>query len=133
MLYPMFMMVMLTFLIMLVTVRVRTGSVRRGEVPISYYALMEGDAVPEIVTKTTRQFNNLFQVPVLFYVGGVLYIAMEQSGQFAVNCAWAFVAARIVHSIIHLGYNNVLHRLLAFGFANLCVLAMWVAIVADAN
>lgn len=130
MLYPMFMMVMLTYVVMLVTVRTRTAAVRRGEVPIKYFTLMQGNDVPEMVAKTSRQFNNLFEVPVLFYAAGILYIALDQTSQFPINCAWAFVAARIVHTCIHLGYNNVLHRLVAFGFGNLCVLAMWISIVA---
>jgi hypothetical protein len=53
-----------------------------------------------------------------------------QTGTFPIVCAWAFVVTRIVHTCIHLSYNNVLHRLLVFGFRNLCVLAMWISIVA---
>ncbi|HJN95687.1 MAG TPA: hypothetical protein QGF41_08295 [Gammaproteobacteria bacterium] len=40
---------------------------------------------------------------------------------------------RIVHTCIHLGYNNVLPRLLVFGSGNLYVLAMWVSIVSAAQ
>ncbi len=42
MLYPMFMLVMLTYVVLLVTVRVRTGAVRDGSVPITYFSLMQG-------------------------------------------------------------------------------------------
>jgi hypothetical protein len=133
MLYPMFMLVMLTYVIMLVTVRTRIGSVRRGEVPLGYFKLMAGQDIPEMVTKTSRHFSNLFEVPVLFYVAGVLYIALGLTDPFPISCAWAFVAARIVHTVIHLGYNNVLHRLVVFGFSNLCVLAMWISIVSAAD
>ena len=133
MLYPMFMLVMLTYVIMLITVRVRLGSVRSGTVPVNYYALMSGHEVPEMVAKTSRQFSNLFEVPVLFYTAGLLYLVLGLTDSFPVNCAWAYVAARTVHSCIHLGYNNVLHRLIVFGVSNLCVLAMWISIVAAAD
>ena len=133
MLYPMFMLVMLTYVVLLVTVRVRTGAVRDGSVPITYFSLMQGEDIPEMVAKTSRQFSNLFEVPVLFYVAGLIYIALDMTTSFPVTAAWAFVAARIVHTCIHLGYNNVLHRLIVFGFGNLCVLAMWISIVAAAG
>lgn len=105
------------------------GSVKSGAVPESYYNLMEGHAVPELVAKTTRNFNNLFEVPTLFYAGGAVYLALDQTGQAAVISAWVFVAARVLHSIIHLSYNNPMHRMVVFAIGNLSVLVMWLSIV----
>ncbi len=133
MLYPMFIMVILTFMILLFTLRVRIASVRKGDVSMSYYSLFRGEEVPEMVAKTSRHFSNLFEVPVLFYSAGVLYVALDMTIQFPVTCAWVFVTARVVHTCIHLGYNNVMHRLVMFGIANLSVLAMWIAIVSEAT
>jgi len=129
MLYAMFMLVILTVVIMVLTARVRIGSVKSGAVPESYYNLMEGHAVPELVAKTTRNFNNLFEVPTLFYAGGAVYLALDQTGQAAVISAWVFVAARVLHSIIHLSYNNPMHRMVVFAIGNLSVLVMWLSIV----
>jgi hypothetical protein len=133
MLYPMFVLVMLTYVIMLITVRARMGSVRSGKVPASYYALMSGHEVPEFIHKTSRHFSNLFEVPLLFYTAGVLYIALGLSDPLPISLAWGFVVARVIHTCIHLGYNNVLHRLIVFGTGNLFVLAMWIAIVSAAD
>ena len=133
MLYPMFMMVMLTFIILLITFRVRSASVTRGEVPIKYFSVFQGEDVPEIVHKTSRHFSNLFEVPMLFYVAGLLYLALDQTGSFAVNCAWAFVVSRVVHTCIHLGYNNVVHRLIVYAIGVACVLAMWINILINAE
>lgn len=129
MLDAMFMLVILTTVIMVLTARVRIGSVQRGEVPQSYYSLMDGHDVPDFVAKTTRNFNNLFEVPTLFYAGGAVYLALDQTGQLPVISAWIFVGARVIHSIIHLSYNNVMHRLIVFAIGNLSVLVMWLAIV----
>ena len=133
MLYPMFVMAMLTFIILLITFRVRSGSVSRGEVPIKYFSVFQGDDVPEIVHKTSRHFSNLFEVPMLFYVAGLLYLALDQTQSFAVNCAWAFVVSRCVHTCIHLGYNNVVHRLIVYAIGVACVLAMWIYILVNAE
>ena len=129
MLYAMFVLVILTMVIMVLTARVRIESVQSGTVPQSYYSLMEGHDIPDFVAKTTRNFNNLFEVPTLFYAGGAVYLALDQAGQLPITSAWIFVAARVIHSIIHLSYNNVLHRLVIFAIGNLSVLVMWLGIV----
>ena len=129
MLYAMFALVILTMVIMVLTARVRIESVQSGTVPQSYYSLMEGHDIPDFVAKTTRNFNNLFEVPTLFYAGGAVYLALDQAGQLPIISAWIFVAARVMHSIIHLSYNNVLHRLVIFAIGNLSVLVMWLGIV----
>lgn len=129
MIYPLFALVMLTYLVMLVTVRSRLRSVRSGQVSLQYYSLMQGAEVPDFITKTSNHFRNLFEVPVLFYVAGVLYIALDLEEPLAVQAAWAFVIARLLHTLVHLSYNNVLHRLIVFGFANISVLVMWISIV----
>lgn len=133
MLYPLFFMVLLTFVILLFTLRVRVASVREGDVSLSYYSMFQGEEVPEIVQKTNRHFANLFEVPVLFYGAGILYIAMEMTNPAPVALAWVFVAARVIHTCIHLGYNNVMHRLVVFGIGNVSVLGMWILIVSTAT
>ena len=136
-LYPTLLLVVLTCIILLVTVRVRTAAMRRGEVPISYFKMMQGDDVPEMVTRTSRHFSNLFRMPVLYpyrrpavYRLGSCCISPGKGGQFPVSRVWTFVAARIVRTLIPPGYNKVLHRLIVFGFGNLCLPAMGTAIVA---
>jgi hypothetical protein len=36
------------------------------------------------------------------------------------------VAARFVHSAIHLTYNNIMHRLAAFTASNFVLIVLWV-------
>lgn len=133
MLEPMFALVMLTFLIMVVTFRSRMSAVRAGKLPMNYFALMQGQEAPELVAKSTRNFSNLFEVPVLFYTGALAYLALNIDASTPVLCAWLFVAARALHSLIHLTYNNVLHRLIIFGLGNLCVLVMWITLMQAAR
>ena len=133
MISPMFFMVMVTFVILLFTLRIRLASVRRGEVSLSFYSMFQGEEIPDLVIKTSRNVANLFEVPVLFYAAGVLYVALEMSDPLPVTLAWLFVIARMIHTGIHLSYNNVMHRLIVFGLGNLSVLGMWISIVSSAN
>ena len=95
--------------------------------------MFQGEEIPDLVIKTSRNVANLFEVPVLFYTAGVLYVALEISDSVPVTLAWLFVIARVIHTGIHLSYNNVMHRLIVFGLGNLSVLGMWISIVSSAN
>ncbi len=84
---------------------------------------MDGTNVPEIVTKTSRHFNNQFEIPALFYVACTLYIS------FGVDSvvAWGFVVfLRFAYSYIHLTYNHIHHRVLTFRAGFICVMVLWI-------
>ncbi|WP_426357307.1 MAPEG family protein [Pseudocolwellia sp. HL-MZ19] len=128
MLYPVFLMVLLTFVVGFITVKVRFASVKKGDVSAKYFKLMDGENVPKIVTKTSRNFNNQFEVPVLFYVVCCLFISLQIESEIAVIFAWLFVVSRIVHSYIHLTYNYIIHRMLSFWAGLMFVLGLWITL-----
>ncbi|MFL0800253.1 MAG: MAPEG family protein [Agarilytica sp.] len=129
MIYPMFVMVVLTIGIGLVAFVVRVKSVKSGEVRARAYKLMGSEEYPESVVKTTRCLNNQFEVPVLFYVGCLSYLSLDVTSISGIVFAWAFVGIRIVHATILMTYNHLLHRLLAFWFSVLMVLGLWVSLM----
>jgi len=89
------------------------------------FALGESPAVPPAVRVPNRNFMNLLEVPVLFYVVSLtLYVTQQVTG-IAVLLAWAFVAARVAHSGVHLTYNNVMHRLGFFATGNFILIGLW--------
>ena len=55
----------------------------------------------------------------MYYVAGRL-------DEAALIVAWVYVALRALHSVIHLTYNNVIHRLIPFALSNLVLMAFWV-------
>ncbi|WP_372766672.1 MAPEG family protein [Pseudoalteromonas sp.] len=129
MIYAMFAMVVLTFMVGIVAVVTRVKSVKNGSVKIKYYRTMDGQEVPEQLTKSTRCFNNMFEVPVLFYVVSTLFVILKTNNELALLLAWLFVAFRIAQAIVHLTYNNVLHRMLMFWGAVISVLSMWITLL----
>jgi len=127
--YPMAMMVLLTFVVGLVAAWARFVGVRSGEVKYKYFKLMQGQEVPERVTVTTRCFNNMFEVPVLFYVACALYISLGVEGLPGLVFAWLFVALRYAQAFVHLTTNHFLHRMLAFWTSFICTLLLWIILV----
>jgi len=76
-------------------------------------------------TAASDNFRNLFEVPVLFFaLCPVLYVTGTAT-TLQYGLAWAFVALRCAHSVIHLSYNRVMHRFVAFVLGLFCVAAMW--------
>jgi hypothetical protein len=124
-------MIILTFVIGVFAVKTRFVSVKKGEVSVKYYKLMHGEDVPETVTKTTRCFNNQFEIPVLFYAGCTLYISLGVESFAGIILAWVFVALRCIHAYIHLTYNNVIHRMSAFWLAFISVVILWLNLVVN--
>lgn len=129
MIYAMFCTVLLTFVIGAITLYVRVRSVQMGSVKIKYYRTMQGQDAPEFVIRTSRCFSNMFEVPVLFYVVATLYISLNVESGLAIALAWIFVALRVGHTVIHLTYNNVLHRMLSFWGGAVSVLLMWAVLI----
>jgi hypothetical protein len=82
--------------------------------------------VPGDVAVTNRNFMNLLELPMLFYVAGLMYYVAGRVDQAALALAWTYVALRAIHSIIHLSYNKVVHRLVAYALSNFVLLAFWV-------
>lgn len=130
MIYAMFIVSILTIIVGLIAVKTRIACVKSGQISVSYFALMQGQDVPDNVTKTTRCFNNMFEIPVLFYIVCTLYIALGIESYAATVIAWLFVIFRCAQAYIHITYNHVRHRMLTFGASVLCVFSLWVNLVA---
>lgn len=121
----MFVMVLLTLVVGLFTMKCRIASVKNGEVDPRYFKIMKGQEVPEIITITTRCFNNMFEVPVLFYSGCLLYMIQGVDSFIGLIFAWLFVLMRCFQAYIHLTYNHLIHRMLSFWFAFLSAIGLW--------
>lgn len=105
--------------------RFRAGS--QGHVTFEDFRYGESERVPDGVRLPNRNFMNLLEVPVLFYVAGFMAFLTGRVDGLVMGLAWAYVALRVGHSIVHLSYNNVAHRLMLFAVSNVVVAVMlWV-------
>ncbi len=127
--YPMFVMVVLTTIVGILTAYNRIKGAYAGEVDPRYFKLLTGFKVSDRIAKYGRNFDNLFEVPVLFYAAGICALALKLDSQIILALMWAFTVFRIIHSIIHISYNNPMHRFVPFVLSLLCVFAMWLTIV----
>lgn len=126
---PMFVLVILTVIIGVSLAVAGFSNVSRKKIRPSYFRIMQGDTPPESMVRLSRNFSNLFEVPVFFYVVCTLALALNIQSQSFLFLAWAFVILRIFHSLIHVTYNHPLHRGLVFLISLAVVVAMWVTVL----
>jgi hypothetical protein len=124
--FPMLVLVALTFAIMLLMAYRRwsagfAGRLKRGEFKVG-----ESADVPVDVRLPGRNFINLFEMPVLFYVLCLALYVTHSVTHALLVLAWIYVALRIVHSLIHVSYNKIMHRFSIYAISSSVLFAMWI-------
>jgi hypothetical protein len=102
-----------------------SGSLKKPGDP-KHYNPRKKDEAPAATTNCSDHFKNLFEVPVLFYAICIVSYLTGNVDYWQLYLAWAFVGFRVMHSSIHLSYNNVLHRFAGFLLAMIALIAMTV-------
>jgi hypothetical protein len=114
-----------TFAVLLLVPIARFRAGARGQVNAGDFRFGESARVPGAVSLPNRNFMNLLELPMLFYVVCLLLMMTAGASNLAVALAWAYVALRVVHSLIHLTYNHVIHRLAVFALSNTALVGLW--------
>lgn len=90
------------------------------------FALGESPAVPGHVSLPNRNYMNLLEAPTLFYAVCLALFVTGTVDGVTLALAWTYVAGRTLHSLVHVTYNKVLHRLILFALSNFVLMALWV-------
>ncbi len=121
---PMLVLAIWTMLVLLLVPITRFRAGAQGHVNFEDFRYGESERVPDGVRLPNRNFMNLLEVPVLFYIGSVVAFLTGQVDALVMSLAWIYVGLRLGHSLIHLSYNNVLHRLVFFAASNVVISVM---------
>jgi hypothetical protein len=123
---PMGALALLTFTVLgLIPLR-RFRAAFAGQVGPDDFKFGESRRVPGHVSIPNRNYMNLLELPMLFYVGGLMYYVAGKVDGVVLAVAWTYVALRAIHSVIHVTYNNVMHRLTVFALSNVVLGVFWV-------
>ncbi|MDP1739013.1 MAG: MAPEG family protein [Caulobacter sp.] len=123
---PMLGMALLTFVVLGLIPQRRFKAVADRQVTPDDFALGESPRVPGHVSLANRNYMNLLELPMLFYAVCVALFVTGMVDGLALGLAWTYLALRVVHSLIHVTYNRVLHRLALFGVSNFVLMGLWV-------
>lgn len=122
---PMLVVVALTFVAFVRMAVARAAAMSAGQ-DVRFYRAHQGAAEPEAAVVAVRHYGNLFELPTVFYAACLTAFVLGSVSGWMLGLAWAYVAARLVQSAIHLTYNAPAHRGLVFVVGVLCVFALWV-------
>ena len=128
-LMPVFLHVLLIFYVGIRAGKARVAAARRREVRIKDIAL-DNRGWPDAVRKLSNNYDNQFQVPMMWYALVALLLATSFVDGAMIVLSWLFLATRLAHSYIHIGSNVVSRRLYAFlaGVTVLFVMWLWFAL-----
>ena len=127
--YPAAALVLLTMLVMLLIPYRRWKAGFAREVNAGDFRYGESARVPGHVSLPNRNYMNLLELPLLFYVACIILYLVKAVDAAAIYLAWAYVALRIAHSAVHVTYNNVFHRLGFFAASFVVLALLWILIV----
>ena len=125
---PMGALALWTFLVLLLIPIRRFRAAFGGTVGQDDFKYGESSRVPGEVSIPNRNYMNLLELPVLFYAICLIALQTGEAAGLVVQLAWAYVGLRVLHSLIHLTYNKVMHRLTLFALSNVTVITMWVVV-----
>ncbi|TGJ98920.1 hypothetical protein EHQ53_11005 [Leptospira langatensis] len=124
-LFPIGALALLTFFVLIQVPIRRFYAGFKGMVTAKDFKYGESKRVPDWVVVVNRNYMNLLEVPVLFYLICLIHFLTDRTDALSLSLAWIYVVTRIVHSTIHLTYNHVFHRLGVFAFSNLILGGLW--------
>jgi hypothetical protein len=106
----------------------RMKAVKSGEMDIRYFKTYDFGRPPKKVIQSSRQFTNLFEMPMLFLFVATIFVIKGHAGYIEVSAAWIFVIARYFQAYFHLTKNKIDLRFLAFATSVLANLFLWISL-----
>jgi hypothetical protein len=124
-LLPVFVLIGLTFALLLGMVGARRSALVSKETKIKDIALGQQNW-PVRATQIGNCYRNQFELPVLFYILIAIALPLRHVDLVIVMLSWVFVVARFVHAGVFVTSNDLNRRSLAWFAGVLVLFAMWV-------
>jgi hypothetical protein len=123
---PMVALFTLTALVWFIMVVVRNIAVIRGLASIRYFSDFKSDVpTDDRLERPVRTFNNLMQVPTLFYIICILMLIEKETDSVQVMLAWTYVLLRWLHAIIYMALNWVPYRFASWASSCITLGVIW--------
>ena len=124
-LLPVFVLIGLTFALLLGMAGARRGALVGGQTKVRDIAMGQPNW-PTRATQIGNCFKNQFELPVLFYILIAIALPLRHADLIIVMLSWVFVVTRFVHAGIFVTSNDLNQRSLAWFAGVLVLLVMWV-------
>lgn len=125
---PLFVLVVMTFVLGFMLAASRTPPLLSGEIKPDDISLRQPNW-PKRVLQIGYSFQNQYELPVLFYVLTILAMITKHADLLFVVMAWIFVLTRLAHAFVHVTSNNLRARGAIFGIGALVLAIMWIIFI----
>jgi hypothetical protein len=79
------------------------------------------NGLPDAARQAADNYNHLMEQPTIFYAAALAIQVAGHGDPLAVKLAWAFVALRVLHSLVQVSVNIVLIRFLLFSLSTVAL------------
>lgn len=121
--------VILTSLVMLIMGRRRIKAAKHKHINVAAFQTMNLTGASEQVIATGRNFDNQFQMPMLYMFAVLFIMQLGLSDATFVILGAVFVALRYWHTVIHIGNNALRARFKVFLLGCLVLWVIWIRLV----
>lgn len=128
-LLPVFVQVLLTSVVMVLMGRRRIAAAKNKDISISAFRTMNLTGASEQVIATSRNFDNQFQMPMLYLFSVLFTLQLGLADMIYVALGTAFVALRVLHTVVHVGTNHVRTRFNVFLLGCVVLWAIWLRLL----
>ena len=108
-----------------------TSYTRNKDIRLSQFRIYEGE-FPDRLRSARQQNQNMFEIPIIFYLLCLLNIYFNNYNQFDIVLAWGFVIFRMIHFFIRLQNQkniNIIPRTFIFIISLIFLTIGWVSFV----
>lgn len=125
MLTPVLALIVLTLVVWVWMYATRIPAMRRAKInPQDARHASALNVLPSSVRQVADNYNHLLEQPVIFYALVFYIVLVGHSDMVHVTLAWAYVALRVVHTLIQCTVNQVMMRFSVFALSTLVLMVM---------
>ncbi|WP_333796375.1 MAPEG family protein [Rheinheimera sp.] len=121
--------VLLISVVMVIMGRRRFAAARNKEIHHSAFRTMDLAGANESVITASRNFDNQFQMPMLFIFAVLFTLHFGLADLVFVLLAALFVALRLLHTVVHITSNHVRMRFNLFLLSCVVLWCFWIRLV----
>ena len=128
---PISIMVLMNLFLIFRLMYMATFHIKNQDVHLGQFRIYEGEFPPRLWS-ARQQYQNMFEIPILFYLLCILNIIFDSYSDWDIIMAWGFVVFRVMHFFIRLQNQksiNIIPRTFVFMISLVILTCGWISFI----
>jgi len=126
--YPSLALILWIFVVLVILFLRRKTAFASGQVRMADVAVST-ERYPESARLAAANLSNQFETPLIFFALIMLAMEVGATSYPMAALAWAYVATRVAHTLVHVGSNDLRLRAPIFAIGVAILFCMWAGVV----